>query len=118
MAVSAGQSKKNFTVNSGCNVSEKIFRTKIFGKEYPLTGDLDPSLVDEVAKLVNEKMQALAKELPIGSSQKVAILTCLNLALELVILKRDKAKPDPEMEKKLQSLIEIIDQLQAQAATR
>lgn len=99
-------------------MSEKIFKVRIFGKEYPLTGDLEQSLVDEVVKLVNEKMQALARELPIGSSQKVAILTCLNLALEVVTLRKEKSKPDPEMEKKLQSLIDVIDQLQAEAATR
>lgn len=99
-------------------MSEKIFKVKIFGKEYPLTGEMEQSLVDEVVGLVNQKMQAIARELPIGSSQKVAILTCLNFALELVVQRREKAKPDPEMEKKLQNLIEIIDQLQAQAATR
>lgn len=99
-------------------MGENVFKVKIFGKEYPLSGDLDPKLVDELVGLVNQKMQETAKELPLGSFQKVAVLCCLNLALELIVVKKEKTKSDPEVEKRIQSLIEVIDQLQAQAATR
>lgn len=99
-------------------MAENIFKVKIFGKEYPLTGDLDPELVQEVVEMVNHKMENISRELPLGSFQKVAVLCCLNLAHELVSLKKQKDQPDPEIEKRIQSLIEIIDQLQAQAATR
>jgi len=95
-------------------MGENVFKVKIFGKEYPLSGDLDPKFVNELVELVNQKMHAIARELPLGSFQKVAVLCCLNLALELIILRKEKSKPDPEIEKRLQSLIEVIDQLQTQ----
>ncbi len=95
-------------------MSKQVFRVKIFGKEYPLSGDLDPELVDEVVELVNTKMQDTAKEMPLGSFQKVAVLSCLNLALELTLLKKESSQADPEVETKIQGLIEIIEQLQSQ----
>lgn len=95
-------------------MSNNIFKVKIFGKEYPLSGDIDPELVEEVVDLVNSKMHEIAKELPLGSFQKVAVLCCLNLALELIVVKKDKSQPDPEVEQKIQGLIEIIEQLQTQ----
>ncbi len=99
-------------------MSNPVFKVKIFGKEYPLSGDIDASLVDEVVGLVNHKMNEIAKELPLGSFQKVAVLCCLNLALELIAIKKEKSQPDPEVEKKIQSLIDIIEQLQTQTSAQ
>jgi hypothetical protein len=42
----------------------------------------------------------------------------LNLALELISLKKEKSQPDPEVEKKIQDLIDIIEQLQTQTSAQ
>lgn len=95
-------------------MSTQVYKVKIYGKEYPISGDIEPEVIDEVVALVNNKMHEIAKEMPLGSIQKVAVLCCLNLALENTLLKKEKSLEDPEVERKIQGLIDIIEQLQSQ----
>jgi cell division protein ZapA len=63
----------------------------IFGSEYVIKGEGDPSYIKEVAKYVDEQMRKVSMATSNVSSLKVAILTALNLADELFKLKKENA---------------------------
>ncbi len=60
---------------------------KIFGNTYTLRGEAEPAYMHELAKLVDSKMQELAKKggMP---THRVAILAAFNLADELLKARR------------------------------
>ncbi len=69
-------------------MSEKnAVRIKIFGIEYVLKGESDPATMQELARMVDEKMRELGSP---GSAQthRVAILAAFHLADELMKARR------------------------------
>jgi cell division protein ZapA len=85
-------------------------RVTIFGTEYPIKGDADPAYIKEVADYVDQKMRNIAKNAPMQSSLKVAILAALNIADELFKARTGKDKLLSELETKIDDLIDSIDQ--------
>ena len=57
---------------------------RIFGEEYPITGADDPTYISRVADLVDSRMQDIARQSRSNARDKVAILTALSLASELL----------------------------------
>ena len=66
---------------------KKVIRIKIFGVEYVLKGDADPEVMQDLAKVVDEKMRELGQP---GSAQthRVAILAAFHFADELMKSRR------------------------------
>ena len=62
---------------------KKVVRIKIFGVEYVLKGDADPEQMQELARVVDEKMRELGQP---GTAQthRVAILAAFHFADELM----------------------------------
>ena len=62
---------------------KKVIRIKIFGVEYVLKGDADPDVMQDLAKVVDEKMRELGQP---GTAQthRVAILAAFHFADELM----------------------------------
>ena len=56
----------------------------IFGTDYAIKGDSDPDHIREVAHYVDNRMRKITEETPLLSTTKVAILTALNIADELL----------------------------------
>lgn len=64
---------------------EKVATTvTIFGGEYRVKGPDDPEYVRDVARFVDERMREVADNQRITSQSRVAILTSLNIADELL----------------------------------
>jgi cell division protein ZapA len=84
-------------------------RVNIFGTEYPIKGDTDPAYIREVADYVDQKMRSIAKNVPMQSSLKVAILAALNIADELFKARADKDKIRAELENRVDEIIDSID---------
>jgi cell division protein ZapA len=59
-------------------------RVKISGMEYPMVSFDDPDYMQEVADIVDKRMQTLSKLQADISPMKTAVLTALNLADELL----------------------------------
>ncbi|ABO50161.1 cell division protein ZapA [Desulforamulus reducens MI-1] len=59
---------------------------EIFGEYYTLKGHESPEYMLKVAHLVNKKMMEISERNPILSSNKVAVLTVVNLIDELLKL--------------------------------
>lgn len=57
---------------------------RIFGEEYPITGTDDPAYISRVADLVDSRMQDVARQSRSQARDKIAILTALSLASELL----------------------------------
>jgi cell division protein ZapA len=68
---------------SDLSVENKVV-VRIFGEEYPITGSDDPAYISKVADFVDSRMQELARKSRTKARDKVAILTALSLASELL----------------------------------
>ena len=67
--------------------SDSAVRVQIFGKVYQLRGDGDPDRTRRVADLVDRKMGILADSRVAADSYRIAVLTALELADELLLLR-------------------------------
>lgn len=61
----------------------------IYGEEYPLRSDLGDEFVQGLARMVDNRMRALAGRHPRVPSGRLAVLTALTLAEELVTLQQE-----------------------------
>ena len=68
---------------SDSSVENKVV-VRIFGEEYPITGLDDPAYISKVADFVDARMQEIARQSRTRARDKVAILTALSLASELL----------------------------------
>lgn len=68
---------------SGLPVENKVV-VRIFGEEYPITGADDSAYIARVADLVDSRMQDVARQSRSQARDKIAILTALSLASELL----------------------------------
>lgn len=65
-------------------LAENKVTVKIFGEEYPITGHGDPAHISRVAEFVDTMMREVARVSRSKAKDKVAILTALTLASELL----------------------------------
>ncbi len=57
---------------------------EVFGAVYPVRGEKDPEYLQELAARVDEKMREISRQVQTVDTGKIAVLTALNLADELV----------------------------------
>ena len=62
---------------------------EIFGVKYPLKGVNDVESIQMAAKMVDEKMRALLRQNQYLPPDRIAMLTALDLADQLISLKKD-----------------------------
>ncbi len=88
---------------------DKVVKVVIFGEEYPIKGYADEEHILRVGSYVDKKMREIALRSKNRSPNKIAVLTALNLADELLSLD-DKAKEDIEkVEDKAKGILEMLD---------
>jgi 23S rRNA (pseudouridine1915-N3)-methyltransferase len=85
--------------------------SKDFSKFLERTGSLGKELVfvDRTAALVNQKLSEILKEGGLISTDKVAILACMNLASELLKLKEENEQIKVKLKKRLEKVLINID---------
>lgn len=85
-------------------------RVKIYGTEYPIQAEADPTYIQEIAQYVDKMMHeipgASAKQSLVG----VAVLTALNIADELYKEREDKARTITALDDRLSALIRRLEQ--------
>ncbi|MFZ4402614.1 MAG: cell division protein ZapA [Pseudobdellovibrionaceae bacterium] len=81
---------------SGAYVHKKTYDVAIAGVPYKLRTYQDESTVQELVTFINQKMDQAIAATKNGSYQNAAVLTAMNLAEELIVLKR---KAHRELEK-------------------
>lgn len=88
---------------------KKTFDFQIAGVPYKLRTSHDDATVQELVDFVNDKMNQALAVTKNGSYQNAAVLTALNLAEELILLKR---KAHRELEKVEEKILKLSVELE------
>ena len=90
---------------------KSLVRVSIFGHEYTVKAPADPEYIKEVAEYVSKRMKEVEKGLASDqSTSRIAILTAMNIADELFSNKTSSTVDTVDIEDRIQSLVEYIDE--------
>ena len=87
----------------------KNVKVNIFGEEYSIRGLDDPDYILRVADLVDRKMREIALKSRNRAPHRIAVLTALNLAGELLDLKDNSDREMIEVEDRAKHILELLD---------
>ncbi|MBL7014526.1 MAG: cell division protein ZapA [Candidatus Marinimicrobia bacterium] len=91
------------------NESNQVLIT-IYGQEYSIKAPADPDYIKSIAEFVDEKMREVQQSFSTTqSSTRIAILAAMNISDELMTLRKNSDSGDLDIEEKLSTLIEFID---------
>ena len=83
----------------------------IFGQEYSVKAPADPTYIKKIAEYVDTKMREVQSGFSSPqSSNRIAILSAMNITDELFNAKKRGDSDNNEIEEKITSLIELIDE--------
>ena len=83
----------------------------IFGQEYSVKAPADPTYIKKIAEYVDTKMREVQSGFSsTQSSNRIAILSAMNITDELFNARKRGDSDDNEIEEKITSLIELIDE--------
>ena len=83
----------------------------IFGQEYSVKAPADPTYIKKIAEYVDTKMREVQSGFSsTQSSNRIAILSAMNITDELFNAKKQGDSETNEVEEKITSLIELIDE--------
>jgi len=85
-------------------------KVTIFGVEYSITSDRDPDEVRRIAKFVDDKMWEISENNNLISTEKVAILTALNIAEDYLRVLEQRRRETERLERKATNIIKLIDE--------
>ena len=91
------------TVGGRAQDEAQLNTIKIMGHEYRVRSDSDPEHLQQVASYVDEMLSEVSRSTT--DSQDAAVLAALNLASEVLELRRLEAVP----RERLQALIDLVD---------
>ena len=82
----------------------------IFGQEYSVKAPADPTYIKKIADYVDSKMREVQSNFSsTQSSNRIAILSAMNITDELFNARKKVDSDDSDIEEKITSLIELID---------
>ena len=82
---------------------------KILGKTYSVRSEFDPTFTMETAEFVNSKMRELMGKAGTLPTEKIAVLTAMNLAGEFLRLKKHQDGLQNVLREKAKKLVKLID---------
>ncbi|OUW37525.1 MAG: hypothetical protein CBD44_03425 [Flavobacteriaceae bacterium TMED184] len=83
----------------------------IFGQEYSVKAPADPTYIQKIAEYVDIKMREVQSGFnSTQSSNRIAILAAMNITDELFNARKKNDSDDNDIEEKITSLIELIDE--------
>jgi len=89
---------------------QNITTVTIFGRDYKIKGIADENYILEMAKFVDMKMRELSNNAQLPSTERVAILTALNIADELFQEKRKTSEAFSSVEERADQLMTLLDE--------
>jgi cell division protein ZapA len=90
--------------------SGRVVKVSIFGHSYPIRAKVeDEKYIRDIAKYVDEKMREIDEAMKPNSTMKVAILTALNIADELMTMRRDREDVVLTYQEKVQAVSDALD---------
>lgn len=91
-------------------------KVQIFGQSYTVGGDLDEAYVQQLARYVDEKMNAVAAATQTVDSVKVAVLAALAIADELYSLRQQKNARDDSLRESAKHCLTLLERALKQTA--
>ena len=92
--------------------NKKLVNVRIFGQEYPIRASSNEDYIKEVAAYVDKKMHEVQRSVPSSmNASKIAILAAMNISDELFGARRGEYSFKVEVESKVKSLIERIEEI-------
>ncbi len=83
----------------------------IFGQEYSVKAPADPEYIKRIGEYLDGKMREVQSGFSTTqSSTRIAILAAMNITDELFNSRQSGDSKDTEVEQKISSLIELIDE--------
>jgi cell division protein ZapA len=93
------------------NESSNLVKVTILGQEYTVKAPAEATYIKEIAEFVNIKMKEVQDNLGSDqSSTRIAILAAMNISDELFSIRRTKESQQRDVETRISSLIEFIDE--------
>lgn len=89
----------------------KDVQVEIYGQVYKIRGELDPGYVEQLARTVDAKMRALARQTDTVDTRRLAVLAALNLVDELQQLKAKAHAERAALPRELLSRLEHCNHL-------
>lgn len=87
-----------------------VTTVQILGKSYQVVSDQNPEYVRKLADYVDRELSEVATATPVMSTQKVAVLACLNIADELVRTRNSKDQLARAVESRLQNTLRKVNE--------
>jgi cell division protein ZapA len=88
-----------------------LVKVTILGQEYTVKAPAEATYIKEIAEFVNVKMKEVQDNLGSDqSSTRIAILAAMNISDELFSIRRLKESQQRDVETRISSLIEFIDE--------
>ena len=91
-------------------------KVQIFGQSYNVGGDLDEAYVQQLARYVDERMNAVAAATQTVDSVKVAVLAALAIADELHSLRQQKTVRDDSLRESAKHCLTLLERALKQTA--
>ncbi len=91
---------------------------EIYGQRYTIRGEADEAYVKRLAQFVDDQMRTLAQSMKTATLAKLAILTAINLSHQLFEAERRRQQGEAEVEKRMASLMESIEEHMPSALLR
>jgi cell division protein ZapA len=91
-------------------------KVEIFGQTYSIQGDLDQAYVQNLARYVDEKMNAIADVTRTVDTQKVAVLAALAIADELHGMQRERSDREELLREQAERCLTLVERALKQTA--
>jgi cell division protein ZapA len=91
-------------------------KVQIFGQTYAIRGELDEAYVQQLAKHVDAKMQAIADAAGAVDTQKIAVLAALAIADELHRNERDLGDREELLREQAERCLTLVERALKQTA--
>jgi cell division protein ZapA len=96
-------------------MAERI-KIEIYGQTYQMQSDLDAAYIEDLARYVDEKMNAVAEATHTVDSVRVAVLAALSIADELHALQRKQQEVRTALRDRAERCLTVVERAIKQTA--
>lgn len=88
----------------------KTIEVEIYGQRYAIRGDADDVYIRRLAHFVEDHMKRLADGMKTATPAKLAVLTAINLAHQLFESEKKRAQGEADVDRRMETLMESIEE--------
>jgi len=88
----------------------KTIDVEIYGQRYTIRGEADEAYIRRLAHFVDDQMKRVAEGMKTATPSKLAVLTAINLAHQLFEVEKKRAQGEADIERRMETLMESIEE--------